>query len=36
MLLAVANFNIINTYGIDEILRPFVEEEMMELKHVKT
>ena len=35
MLLAVANFNVINRYGIDEILKPFIEE-MMELEHVKS
>ena len=33
MLLAVANSQVINTYGIDEILKPFVEE-MMELESV--
>ena len=33
MLLAVANSEVINTYGIDEILKPFVEE-VMELESV--
>lgn len=33
MLLAVATSKVINTYGIDEILKPFVED-MMELESV--
>ena len=35
MLLAVANSQVIDTYGIDEILRPFVEE-MKELESVSS
>lgn len=33
MLLAVAKSQVINTYGINEILKPFVDE-MMELESV--